>query len=294
MRVLQKFTRTHNSHSQLALVTPMSLTLVIPARYGSTRFEGKPLAMIAGKSMLRRVYDIAVAATAGLPDARVLIATEDARVIDHAKSFGAQAVLTPEDCPTGSDRALAACQQLSTRPDIVLNLQGDAPLTPPSFVRALAEVLVADPSIDVATPVVQLSWEALDTLRENKKTTPFSGTTAILGNDNRALWFSKNILPAIRKEEKLRTSQPLSPVYKHVGLYGYRYGSLERFVSLPEGVYESLEGLEQLRMLEAGMVIRCVPVQFGAMPQIGVDTQEDARRVEAAIARYGEMREVYP
>jgi len=263
------------------------ICIVIPARYGSTRFSGKPLAMIAGKTMLRRVYEVAKKATDNIDNVDIIVATEDERIIEHAKSFGANAVMTADDCKTGSDRALAACENLNDKPDIVLNLQGDAPLTPPDFVRAIAQALINDDSCDVATPVVQLSWEALDSLRENKLTTPFSGTTAIVSTSGQALWFSKNIIPAMRKEDELRVKSDMSPVLKHVGLYGYKYDALKRFVSLNEGVYESIEGLEQLRMIESGMKIKAVKVDYNGVPQIGVDTAEDAKRAEEIILKYG-------
>jgi 3-deoxy-manno-octulosonate cytidylyltransferase (CMP-KDO synthetase) len=261
------------------------LVIIIPARYGSSRFEGKPLAKIAGKSMLQRVHDIAKKAIVNVGQGEVYVATEDERIKGHAKDIGAKCVMTPESCKTGSDRALAACENIGYQPDVILNLQGDAPLTPVSFVEKMARELLENDGADVVTPVVKLSWEALDNLRESKKTTPFSGTTAIVNKDGNALWFSKNIIPGIRKEDEMRLSDELSPVLKHVGLYGFKYPSLKKFVSLQEGVYERLEGLEQLRMIESGMTIKAIQVEYGNMQQIGVDTPEDARRVEEILLR---------
>jgi 3-deoxy-manno-octulosonate cytidylyltransferase (CMP-KDO synthetase) len=263
------------------------LAIIIPARYGSSRFEGKPLTLIAGKSMLQWVFEIAQKATVNIENTEIVIATEDERIKTHALEIGAKVFMTPRDCKTGSDRVLAACDQFDVTPDIVLNLQGDAPLTPPSFVQAIAQELIGNDSSDVVTPVVQLTWAALDKLKENKKTTPFSGTTAIVGNDDTALWFSKQIIPAIRKEDELRNLSNFSPVLKHVGLYGFRYDALKKFVALPEGKYEQLEALEQLRMLESGMSIKVVKVNYGDIPQIGVDTREDAKRAEDVIVKYG-------
>ncbi len=261
-----------------------SSIIVIPARYGSTRFPGKPLALIAGKSMLSRVYDVARAAAGD--NTLIVVATDDKRIADHCDEIGAKHVMTPSDCRTGTDRALAAVEALGVTPDNILNLQGDAPLTPPSFVKAMLSAF-EDESVDIVTPVTQLSWERLDRLRASKIETPFSGTTAILNSDSNAVWFSKNIIPAIRNEEKLRSESALSPVFGHIGLYGYRRAVLKEFVSFPESTYEKLEGLEQLRALENGLTIRCVQVDYENRPSMsGVDSPEDVARVEALLTQH--------
>ncbi len=258
--------------------------IIIPARYGSTRFPGKPLTMIAGKTLLQRVYEVACAASQNVRDVAIYVATDDDRIQKHAADLGAEVVMTPEECKTGSDRALAACLGLKTTPEIVVNLQGDAPLTPPHFVSAIINSLMNNPACDVATPVAQLSWDALDDLRESKLQRPFSGTTAIVDENNNALWFSKQIIPALRQEEKLRQQQTLSPIFRHIGLYGYRFSALQKFVSLAEGNYEALEGLEQLRFLENGLKIKAVKVDYGHFPSMsGVDTQEDAKKAEQLL-----------
>lgn len=261
--------------------------IVIPARYHSTRFPGKPLHKIAGKTMLHRVFDVAKRATEALDNIEILVATDDERIVQHASSIGAQAVMTPSDCKTGSDRALAACQQLTRRPELIINLQGDAPMTPPEFLKAILLALLDNPDVDVATPVVPLSWQQLDEFRQAKQTRAFSGTTAVIADDGQALWFSKQILPAIRDEESLRQQSPNSPVFRHVGLYGYRYEALKRFVALPEGHYEALEGLEQLRMLEHGMRIQAVKVNCPpCFNHPGVDTLEDALCAERMLQEF--------
>ena len=266
-----------------------STAIIIPARYGSTRFPGKPLAMIAGKTLLQRVVLLAQKALQDLPNAQVLVATDNARIRDHADMLGVASVMTPAECPTGSDRVLAAAKQLPQLPDILVNLQGDAPLTPPRFLRQLIQTLIALPQADAATPVAPLSWAELDALRNAKLTTPFSGTTAVVDAQGKALWFSKNILPALRKEAEWRKSDQPCPVLRHIGLYAYRTLALERFVTLPEGRYEALEGLEQLRLLEHGMHLQTVTVDYGPRPSAsGVDTPEDARRIEALLAQYGD------
>lgn len=253
----------------------MKIAIAIPARFGSTRFPGKPLAEIGGRSMLSRVVTLA----RSIEGADVFVTTEDQRIVDHAIEIGADCILTPEDCPTGSDRVLAALKARGDMPDFVLNLQGDAPFTPPSVVKAIIQAFQGNPKAEVVTPVHRLSWDDLDRLREAKKTTPFSGTTAIVGENNQALWFSKNIIPAIRREDALRGAGGPSPVYQHIGLYGFRSDILERFCALPQGAYERLEGLEQLRMLENGIKITAVPVEIETgQIQSGIDTPEDLER----------------
>lgn len=255
----------------------MKIAIIIPARYGSTRFPGKPLALIAGQSMLSRVVDLAREAADGR--ASVTVATEDQRIGTHAAEIGVDCIVTSDECATGSDRALEAATQMDVRPDFIINLQGDAPFTPIEAIRAIMDA--ADGGHNVVTPVHRLSWDALDQLRENKKVTPFSGTTCIVGGRGQAVWFSKNIIPAIRSEDR---SQPLSPVYQHMGLYGYSTSALEKFCDLPQGYYEELEGLEQLRFLENGIAVQTVTVD-AAGAQSGIDSPEDLARAEEILNR---------
>ncbi len=268
----------------------MRTTIVIPARYGSTRLPGKPLAMIAGQTMLQRVVRIAQAAAQRDPNTEVLVATDDKRIMRHAEELSVASVMTPESCPTGTDRAQAAVTHLITPPDFVLNLQGDAPLTPPDFIRAMIDSFAENPA-DLVTPVTQMTWAQLDKLREDKKSTPFSGTTVTFDEKTgMAFWFSKNIIPALRKEKELRGKSELSPVWRHIGIYGYSRAMLEKFPTLPEGKFEKLEGLEQLRVFEHGYKIRCVPVDYkGRASMSGVDSPEDIARAEALIAKHGEL-----
>lgn len=268
----------------------MKTTIIIPARYGSTRLPGKPLAMIAGQTMLQRVVDIARTAQGNRADIQLLVATDDQRIMDHCRDLSVEAVMTPESCQNGTERAEMAIRQLDQEPDFILNLQGDAPLTPPDFLTAMIDSWSAAPC-DMITPVTRMDWAALDKLRENKKTTPASGTCAIFDQQTgRAFWFSKNIIPLMRKEERMRDQEQYSPVYRHIGLYGYSRKMLATYNTLSEGYYEALEGLEQLRALEHGYHIRCVPVDYrGRASMSGVDSPEDVARAEALIAKHGEL-----
>lgn len=260
----------------------MKTAIIIPARYGSTRFPGKPLVEIAGQTMLSRVVDIAKQAQEILPDITIAVATEDERILKHAEELGVHAVMTSDECRTGSDRVLEASKKLGNF-DFILGLQGDAPFTPSEALIKMIEAFQKNPNIEVVTPVINLRWEELDNLREQKKTTPFSGTTAIVNTHGQALWFSKNILPAIRKEEKYRDDE-FSPVYQHLGLYGYRTNILEKFVKLPEGHYEKLEGLEQLRLLENGITIQTIKLDVPlGLAQAGIDSPEDVERAEKIL-----------
>ncbi|HNQ92941.1 MAG TPA: 3-deoxy-manno-octulosonate cytidylyltransferase [Alphaproteobacteria bacterium] len=260
----------------------MKTAIIIPARYGSTRFPGKPMALLKGKAMIHHVYDIARTAAATHAGATVHIATDDSRIADFCREYSIPALMTSPDCATGTDRVMDAASQLETNPDFIINLQGDAPLTPPDFVSALIDTFVNNKEADIITPMTQLSWEELDQLRNNKKTTPFSGTTAVINNSGRALWFSKNIIPAIRKEDR---STPLSPIYRHIGLYGYKRTSLEKYIALPPSHYETLEGLEQLRALENGMTIQTVVVDYKGRPAMtGIDSPEDLARAEQLLS----------
>ncbi len=264
----------------------MNLLILIPARYGSTRFPGKPLAKIHGKSMLSRVIEAAQLAMKGYEDIDLIVASDNEEIIKHAAEHGAAAILTPESCKTGTDRAIAAVRQLPEYPDQVISLQGDVPLIPVDVIRKMIDTMKQNPHLDVVTPVHNLSWDDLDRLREAKKETPFSGTTVIMDEDERAVWFSKAILPTIRKEKELRQEMNMSPVWRHIGLYGYRVDILEKFTLLGESFYEKLEGLEQLRLLENKIGITCVPVDIpqGALLS-GIDTLEDLARAEALLQR---------
>lgn len=263
--------------------------VVIPARYGSSRFPGKPLAKIAGKEMLLRVVDIAKKGTANT-DAKIIVATEDQRIMDFCTLHGVECLITSEACKTGSDRVCEAVKALGVRPELIINLQGDNPVCPPWFIEELIKAFEEDKNVDLVTPCTELSWEALDKLRESKITTPFSGTTCVADKNGHALWFSKNIIPAIRKEAELREKSSKSPVLRHIGLYGYRYDSLFKFKELEESSYERLEGLEQLRFLENGMKIKIAKVDYGAFEGMsGVDSPEDLKRAEALFEKYGEF-----
>lgn len=258
----------------------MDIVIVIPSRYGSRRYPGKPLARIRGRSLLRRVWEIGNSVT-GISG--VHIATDDARIAEHAKDFGADAVMTPADCVNGTERVLAAIRTLPKRPDAVVNLQGDAALTPPWVLQALVDALRTDPKVRIATPATRCTLADVRDMEESKRRNPESGTLVVLDRNNDALYFSKSMIPHLR----LREENP--PVHHHVGIYGYRTEALETLCALPESPLEHAEQLEQLRALENGIPVRVVIVDYRGRSHWSVDTPDDLAKVEEIIAREGEL-----
>lgn len=260
--------------------------IVVPARFGSSRLPGKPLLKIAGLTLLERVVGVARHAATQVGDCNVVVATDDARIEAHARDLGVDAVMTNPALDSGTARAFAASRQLAECPARIINLQGDAPFIPPAIVAGLVSTL-REGRADVATPVFQLDWARLDRLRAHKIAAPFSGTTCIRDGEGRALWFSKSILPAMRNETALR-ERPMSPIWQHLGLYGYTARALEWFASAVPGKYEELEGLEQLRFLEHGWTVDTFAVDVPSYLLSGIDTPEDLAKAEEAITRFGD------
>ncbi|WP_010161854.1 3-deoxy-manno-octulosonate cytidylyltransferase [Sphingomonas sp. PAMC 26617] len=261
--------------------------IVVPARYGSSRLPGKPLIAIAGQTLLARVVAIATEGARRAGNVAVVVATDDQRIFDHARSLGCDAVMTDPAISSGSGRAWAVARDRAVAPSIVVNLQGDAPFVQPGLIATLLAAL-RESRCAVATPVVPLPWPALDALRAHKATSPFSGTTCARRADGRALWFSKAVIPAIRDEARLREADALSPVFRHIGLYAYRFAALQRFEATAPTPYETLEGLEQLRFLETGEDILTVETAASPHTMSGIDTQADVAMAERLIAEHGE------
>lgn len=259
----------------------MNIALIIPARYGSTRFPGKPLVKIAGETMLSRVVNVGRTIAEKHNNITLAVATEDDRIATHCQEIGVTCIMTSDQCPTGSDRLLEAALAMDTTPDFIIGLQGDALFTPIHVIEAIIKASQDNKEAQIITPVIPLRWSELDALREQKKTTPFSGTTAIINKNNHAIWFSKNIIPAIRKEDDMKQTTEFSPVHQHLGLYGYRLDTLKTFVTLEQGHYEQLEGLEQLRLIENNIPITAVPIEVDlGLAQAGIDSPEDVTRAE--------------
>jgi len=256
--------------------------IIIPARYGSSRFPGKPLAMIHGVTMLERVYRLA----ARVPHVAVYVATDDARIAAAVERFGGKAVMTDPACRNGTERVYAAAKTLPHRPVIVINIQGDSPLTPPWIIEALVARMRGDAAIELATPAVQLTSEQYLTLAGRSKEDASSGTLVTFDLTGRALYFSKSLIPPLRSQPR---PGEVVPVFKHIGMYGYRWDTLERYLTLAPTPLELAESLEQLRALENGIPIHIVPVDYRGRTPWSVDTPNDLLTVERILAAEGEL-----
>jgi 3-deoxy-manno-octulosonate cytidylyltransferase (CMP-KDO synthetase) len=262
----------------------MSALIVIPARYGSSRFPGKPLHQIAGLTLLQRVWRIARASSTS---AEVLIATDDERISMHAKSFGATVVMTDTDCRNGSERTHQALQRSGLNPKIVINLQGDTPLTPPEVLNSLISAMEGNPEIEIGTPGVRLTLAdhsaAVQRIGAN-----VGGTYVATTSSGKALYFSRFPIPFIRNDVKDKAPKPL-PFFKHIGIYAFRPDVLARFIALPPSPLEQLEQLEQLRALENDISINVVEVDLRGRKLASVDTPDDALEVERILAAQGDV-----
>lgn len=231
----------------------MNVLCVIPARYASTRLPGKPLALIAGKTMIERVYE--QASLARLPQ-EVLVATDDTRVEEAVKQFGGKAMMTSPDHPSGTDR-LAEVALSYPKVDVIVNVQGDEPMIPPELIDDLAKAFEEDKQLEMATVKTPMQKEDYDNPNAVKVVTDLNGY---------ALYFSRSLMPYPRKKtEDFK-------VYKHVGVYAYKRDFLLKYAALPPTPLEQVESLEQLRALENGAKIKVLASDFQG---IGIDTAED-------------------
>jgi len=235
-------------------------TILIPARYESSRFPGKPLAMLTGasgasKSLIERTYEATLSVRGA--DA-VYVTTDDARIAEAATAFGGEVVMTSSTCRNGTERCAEAAFALGLEDGLVVNVQGDAPLTPNWYVEALIAFMSSNPEAEVATPVILTETAHLSKLVKERAEGRVGGTTAVFDATGRALYFSKEVLPFSGAVKDRATRHP---VYHHVGVYAYRVGALRKYMRFVEGRCEVAEGLEQLRFLENGVAVHCVTVE---------------------------------
>lgn len=247
----------------------MHILGVLPARYASTRFPGKPLALIAGKSLIQRVVERCRLARR-LAD--VVVATDDPRIRDHAASF-CRVEMTREDHPSGTDRVAEVAARLGC--DAVVNIQGDEPLMDPETIDRVAAAL---DNADMSTAAVPIRDEA-------EYTSP-NVVKVIADRFGRALYFSRRTVPYLRDAASRPAGEQLAafPFLKHLGIYGYRQETLLKLVGLPVSSLEAAEKLEQLRALENGIAITVVRVERDSA---GVDVPEDVAKVERLLAERG-------
>ena len=240
----------------------MKFMAIIPARYASTRFPGKPLAVLGGKTVIQRVYEQVSSVLS-----EVYVATDDQRIYDCVKGFGGKAVMTREDHKSGTDRIEEAVEKIGTDADVIINVQGDEPFIQPSQVETLMHLFDA-PETQIGT---------LGKLFESMEAVENPNSPKIV-TDNRgfALYFSRSVIPYIRGIERNDWFGQY-PFLKHLGIYAYRREVLAEVTRLPQSSLEKAESLEQLRWLQNGYRIR---VGLTDVETIGIDTPEDLQRAE--------------
>ena len=237
----------------------MSFFAVIPARYDSSRFPGKPLADIAGKPMIQYVYESAKRSSAK----DVIVATDDLRILEVVEKFGGKALLTSRNHGSGTERVQEVAKLLGLSPnDIIVNVQGDEPLMPPAAINRVAADLEDKEYFGMAT--------ICESAKQDKEN--LNIVKVVINSFGEALYFSRAPIPYI---------ESMSDYLRHVGLYAYRVDALDKFVNLPASKYEESEKLEQLRALEFGIKVHVAVCDFNIPP--GVDTPEDLNAVRALI-----------
>ncbi len=247
----------------------INTVVIIPARYASSRFPGKPLAMLAGKPIVEHVYERVSQVVKN-----VYVAVDDQRIFDCVESFGGKAIMTSPLHKSGTDRVAEAFQKIGKDFDVVINVQGDEPFIHREQIEALIECFDKEDT-DIATIVKPFSSsDGLQALLN-----PNSPKVTV-SNDMKALYFSRSVIPYIRgiEQEKWLDSHVF---YKHIGIYGFRANVLQEVTQLPQGILEKAESLEQLRWLENGYSIRVAVNEFET---VGIDTPEDLVRAERYIS----------
>jgi 3-deoxy-manno-octulosonate cytidylyltransferase (CMP-KDO synthetase) len=260
----------------------MKTVILIPARYASTRYPGKPLAELtlpdgSRKSLIRMSWE-AANRVSGVDEVHVV--TDDDRILEAAQGFGASVIMTSPEAENGTARCAEALANGAIEADLVVNLQGDAPLTPEWFVEDLIQAMKDDTEAQVATPVLQCDPLTYGHFVEDRKADRVGGTTAVFNAKGHALYFSKEVLPFI---DPGKVPDDNIPVYHHVGVYAYRPDALRAYGTWPVSQLETLEGLEQLRFLVNGTALRCVQVDGRGRVFWELNNPEDVPRIEAAL-----------
>lgn len=267
-------------------MTAPSFAIIIPARFASTRYPGKPLVLLRGaggaaKSLIQRSWECAssVAGCAG-----VWVATDDDRIADAVVGFGGKVVMTSPDCANGTERCADAVEQLGDVGHYVVNLQGDAPLSPTHVVNQLVARLEEDRDAMMATPAVRCSPSVLKHLLHDAAANRVGGTTAVFDRYDRALYFSKRMLPYMPQSAQFE--QPI-PVHLHLGLYAYRPEALKLYRQAKASTLERLEGLEQLRFLDQGLAVSIVRLEPLDWDSIELNNPSDVPVIEEIMRSRG-------
>ncbi len=263
----------------------MNTVILIPARYQSSRYPGKPLARIRGatgiaKPLIQRSVEAArrVSGVSG-----VFVVTDDERIAEACAPSRVGVIMTSPECRNGTERCAEALASLH-EPDLVINFQGDALLTPPEFVEALIRRMHEDPDALVATPALQLRSSEARALQEEEAHGRVGGTSVVRDANGHALYFSKRLIPHLPSGA---LDAEMSPVRLHIGVYAYRPEALQRYVATPVSELETLEGLEQLRFLVAGVPVAVVDVATPAFALRELNNPEDVGPIEQALAQAG-------
>ena len=263
----------------------MNTVILIPARYQSSRYPGKPLAELRGaggiaKPLIQRSVEAArrVAGISG-----VFVVTDDERVAGACAPARVGVIMTSSECRNGTERCAEALAQLHG-PDLVINFQGDALLTPPAFVEALIARMREDSDALVATPAMRLRSDEVRALQADEAAGRVGGTTVVTDNNGRALYFSKRLIPHLPAGA---LDGEVSPVRLHVGVYAYRPQALDLYVATPVSQLETLEGLEQLRFLAAGIPVAVADVATPPFALRELNNPEDVAPIEQALAEAG-------
>ncbi|MBN1780254.1 3-deoxy-manno-octulosonate cytidylyltransferase [bacterium] len=247
---------------------PLTAIGVIPARYASSRFPGKPLAMIAGKPMIQWVYERALRAA---HISKLFVATDDERIQQAVHAFGGLVIMTSPECRSGTDRVYEAVRDIEC--DIVVNIQGDEPFIYPKMIDLAAEILIQDPDARMGTLIKRI-FRAEDLSNANV-------TKVVVNQQGHALYFSRLPVPFYRDETDPAEQIKNRCYYKHVGIYSYRKNFLKQMVQWPQTLLESAEKLEQLRALDHGARIKVAETDSETL---GVDTMEDLERARQLAA----------
>jgi len=263
----------------------MNTVVLIPARYQSTRYPGKPLVELKGASgAAKPLIQRSVEAARRVPGVSgVFVTTDDERIAEACAGFGVGVIMTSPECRNGTERCAEALSQLHD-PDLVINFQGDALLTPPGFVEALIARMEEDRDAMVATPALRLRSQEVRVLQTEEAAGRVGGTSVVTDGQGYALYFSKRLIPYL---PKATLDEPMSPVCLHVGVYAYRPAALERYVATPVSQLETLEGLEQLRFLDARVPIAVVEVATPPFAMRELNNPEDVEPIEQALIEAG-------
>ena len=256
--------------------------IIIPARYASTRYPGKPLVPLRGadgvsKTLIQRSWECASAVPGCVG---VWVATDDDRIAAEVERFGGQVAMTSPDCANGTERCAEVILQIGDVADVVVNLQGDAPLSPTFAVQRLVNRLAEDESAAMATPAVACSRSTYEHLLADRAAGRVGGTTVVFTRAQRALYFSKEVIPYVPAAE---TADAVVPVHLHLGLYAYRRAALERYRNAPPSRLEQLEGLEQLRFFDLEMPISIVEIEPLDWDPIELNNPEDVPVIERIL-----------